>query len=1144
MNKFFSLFLVAFLLAGALLPAAPVYAVTEQASADPVPAFQLTEPFWNCISLVGNAEECSIYPDSTPEMLISLSKPNITGGLKYTSMAIFEITCSTAYCPTLAYFVYADIFLSVNGGGANSYQLEVKLEKRVNNVWEDVFVDQIGCEDACTYQKSTAIKKAQLGEFANPNAPVRLRWAIDWKGTYGVFPAVKPDLNAEIKMSFIDVQCDERYTIVENIADYDIDETVEEPQGPDAEAPAVPDNMIAPILEDNLYRLETSGGPWRNGSYNKDMYMVEVSFDEGLNWTPLDRVETPCSTAKLPEPDLMVVYFVAPPGSTSMQIRVWDQGGNFADNTLVNELSPMHYRLDLAVAFTTSCSNTFTYDTEADLLISGTIPANDGAGVWVDIPFPHEIIDDSTGFPYNYPWIVIETGPQGWTEPPNMRWDAEGRWFSDNSNAFLIGQQEGQNQPPDGSYAECVEQIEGGGYRIYLQSPNDKMLNLVVNDQDANFANNTGALEYRIYYATYSRPRAECESTYELANDYISSTVSATAENGKKIADVVQPVDANFSAQEVAVGAWYALDTDAGPWIGPGNTHGKSLRMQISLGTAAGPLTWHDLEDWEDAACVVDLDNVGHIRVYFQVPLDLLGAGQTNARAYYLRVDDTDFSGNTGSMGYTLRRVDYVVDDPVDGECTNFGYDLSGPLAEVVIPATASNGVALVNSQFIPDNYYLLAIDGGPWYEGESSPPLYAVEVSTNNGGTWSPALTHPSVLCAEERQGDEVYLFVRPQVGEVWKFRVMSVSYADNIGNQHITVYPANPDGELTGSCLEGAELYEIGQLIIDPKREDGVIMNSINNYPLVAGEVYAFQIYEGSWMDNALLGPLSARYYNLDFSTDNGDTWQQLHEHDRIDCFRYISRPLLLGGKARFKMEIGDVLRMRVSNGNPDTDEDWTNNGGSVTIKIFAVTNAEDSDITDVPILVGVNDVCMEVAVRPASMLDLAGWTMYGFDTLRLYIAWCPRHNQAIRQIFTLFEQYEPFATIAAFSKFFKTAQQELNSYNWNNNDVAISQVNTSDQASRNAANQILSPRGGGNPWTNGVINIRDTNTSTFSTSCNSALKAYIGSQMADSYCFAGNMLKAVGVNRWFQVLVDMIALVALGIYIAMRIVKPGMT
>lgn len=948
-------------------------------------------------------------------------------------------------------------------------------------------------------------------------------------------------VQSEITYSFFPAPCDERFTVIENIADYDIDETIEIPLGP--EDLEEPDYQKIPIIGGNAYRLETFGGPWRGaaGQPNTDMYSTAISFDEGVTWMRLGDVPWLCAYSKPPEPDLMVVYFLAPEEAEYFMIRV-DDAVIWDDNSLVDEESPMHYKLDLVYEYFAACSQAFTYGDE-DLLTSGFIPASDSSGVTVTIPFPASLISSQTSLPFSFPWVVIETGPEGWVDGGvdiASRYAAIGKWLIPPapSQEFAIGDDNNEIVEEPGGLVACVEPIFGGGYRVYVQSPNTSYLNLTVQDGDNNYANNTGQLEYRIYLAEYIRPNAACEGIYQFTNDAWGSTVDAKAEAGKNIGQVVYPTVAAFN--DLAIGSWYALDTEDGPWRAPGVGHGTtgSYEMQISLGTPAGPLVWHDLDTWEDAACIVPLDNVGHIRVYFQVPNDLLG-GPSGARVYYLRVKDTDFSTNSGFMGYRLRRV-LEVTAPPDGEglCTQFGYELNTAVADISIPATAGNGVLANPAQMLPDNYYLLDVDGGPWYEGIASIEEYGIEISSDNGTTWYAPQLHPSVLCAEDPANTGYKIFIKPQAGELWKFRVASTSFADNIGSQHITVRPANPDGEIVGTCLAGAELFEIATYIVDAKRDDGIVI------PLVVGEVYAIKIHEGYWRDNAILGPLSAQYYNLDMSVDNGTTWEQLHEHSRIDCFQYVSRPLLLGGQARFQPDTGETIRLRVANDMPGTDGNWNNNGYGVTVKIYAVTNADDSNIGDVPVITGLGDACMEMAIRPTSLLDLAGWVMYGFDTFRLYIAWCPRHNAALQAIFSLFGQYEPFATMASFVTFYQTTKTELESYNWSNSDVNNSAIGSSDSQTMSAVDAMLGQPESNSPWQGGFINIRDTSKSNFSTYCNSALKPYLGSQLADPYCFAGNMMKAVGVNIWFQVLVDIMAVIALLMYIVLRIIKPAMT
>lgn len=1129
MKKLFHILPLVAILFTALAPAAPVFASTEQAP-EPAPVFQLEEPYWDCVT-VPTGMTCP--NDSRPDMVFTGTGTD--GNINPNIIVRADLICNTADCPSMAYFVYVRVDIDVHGTPGTGSLAPTPWLLRIRSYQGTTTYFQNDVEFPAQTGRITyylPIKKAQFGPW-NGN-PTRLETRL-YMPAGGVYNGFNADVN--VTYSFYPAPCDERFTVIETIADYDIDETIEMPLGPDDLEE--PDYQKIPITGGNAYRVETFGGPWRvKGLESLDWYTTSVSFDEGVTWMRLSDIEWLCAYSKPPEPDLMVVYFLAPEEAEYFMIRVDDT--IFEDNYLVDEESPMSYRLDLVYEYFSSCSQNFTYG-EEDLLTSGTIPANSSSGVTVEIPFPHTLISSATGMPYSFPWVVIETGPDGWYDGGGQeRFSALGKWLIPPAPSveFQIGDDNPENELPTDGLVACAEPILGGGFRVYVQSPNTTFLNLAVNDIDSNYANNTGELDYRIYLAEYVRPAAACEGVYQLGNSSWSGTVDAKAESGKAVGQVVLPTVSAFN--DFAIGSWYAIDTQDGPWRAPGVGHGTtgSFEMQISLGTPAGPLVWHDLDTWADAACIVPLDEVGHIRVYFQVPNDLLGAPD-GGRAYYLRVKDTDYSTNSGFMGYTVRSVLQVTAPPDEGgQCSQFGYELNTAVADISIPATAANGVLANPTQLLPDNYYLLDVDGGPWYEGISSPEEYGIEISSDNGVTWYAPQLHPSVLCAEDPANTGYKIFIKPQAGELWKFRVASTSFTDNIGNQHITVRPANPDGEIVGTCLADAELAEIATYIVDAKREDGIVI------PLVIGEVYAIKIHEGYWRDNAILGPLSAQYYNLDMSVDNATTWEQLHEHSRIDCFQYVSRPLLLGGMARFQPQTGETIRLRVANGNPGTDGDWSNNGYGVTVKIYAVTNADDSNIGDIPVITGLGDACMDMAIRPTSILDLAGWVMYGFDSFRLYIAWCPRHNAAIQAIFSLFGQYEPFATMASFITFYNTTKAELDSYNWTNSDVNNSPIATSDAQTMGTADAMLSQPESSNPWQGGPVKIRDTSKGNFSTYCNSALKPYLGARLADPYCFAGNMMKSVGVNLWFQVMVDIMAVAALLIYIVFRIIKPAMT
>jgi hypothetical protein len=111
------------------------------------------------------------------------------------------------------------------------------------------------------------------------------------------------------------------------------------------------------------------------------------------------------------------------------------------------------------------------------------------------------------------------------------------------------------------------------------------------------------------------------------------------------------------------------------------------------------------------------------------------------------------------------------------------------------------------------------------------------------------------------------------------------------------------------------------------------------------------------------------------------------------------------------------------------------------------------------------------------------------------------------------------EPFATIAEVQALLQNTQDELEGYNWDNDEVS-SVLYTNQDASDDVEEMILPYTSNNSPWKGGpVINFNDSYS--FDTDCDNALTATIGPYAAGGVCWVSAIAKDSGLSLWIQLI-----------------------
>ena len=846
----------------------------------------------------------------------------------------------------------------------------------------------------------------------------------------------------------------------------------------------------APVTPSQTYKVEIFNGPWNDGS--TDRFDSAYSTD-GTNYTAVSLLESDCKS--LDETGYYSFLITVAAGVDEIYIRVNDTVGNFGNNT-----GSLSFRITMVYIYV-NCEGQFSYDPQGEQIAAGEVAATSTGVKAADLTIAS--------------WYVFVT--------------TAGHWHNGAGPTELFGvsarNSAGAYQSL-GAYEQSNCQSWAGNYvTVYFQA-DQADLYLRVSDAGGVFSDNTGSVSYAIYAATYTRFPDLCESIYQIGDLVETKYVAGNMINGITLdtKGAIKMEDVTGGGDAPVVSKWYVLDVIGGPWTKAGV---PSYSAQFSNDD---PASWVGLEIHPDVACAVQLDMMGRYRIYFQAAKD---------KTYKFRVDDTNFIGNTGTLGYTLYEVASTdTYDPVDigiDTCDTY-YTQGAQIWEATLSSTNQDGYVL--SGYTNGDMISISTFNGPWDDGSGN--RWDIALSGDDGSTWYSIWEYPGVSCAQSADGDHMTVYLTAQFGKTYRVRINDDAglFANNTGTMLVTAYGSTHTIDPWYSCADDYQMRTInlngswGDFFQLPDFMSGVFDDNLYRFPipqtlengvqigtpvlgvLQTGKTYAIKIVNGPWYDV----PSTDERMDAALSSDNGTNWEEIAP-GMGECTVQNDAGSIM---TFFTIASGEKYRVRVNDDGSLID--FAYNLGNLEYQLYAAQ--DDSTIYDDNDGGGVIPdwvlSCNQQCVRPSSILDVSAWLEYGRCQISYFLSWCPEHTAALGYVNSIFEDREPFGSIIEIANLIPYTQSEINAYEWDTSDVP----NFDTLALGGDGVGMINPLGFANglsqssPWNGGEIKFEQPALGGGESlkTCSSNLTAIIGgpsSKLPSGYCFVLNVTKLYGVH-----------------------------
>jgi len=367
-------------------------------------------------------------------------------------------------------------------------------------------------------------------------------------------------------------------------------------------------------------------------------------------------------------------------------------------------------------------------------------------------------------------YYLLETAPGPWNDSYLDRYDAAVSFDRSTWTPLL-----------DWEITSCVSETLPGYSSVYFR-PISETFYIRVNDEDGQFADNSGSLSYSI--SDVSCPTCgpgipNCEDSFTkgdllLQMDYEASNQSGFDFGLPEYGWSDNPLLAGVPRYRFEPDQWYAVETVSPPfYYGDGLFMGGKGDISDDFGNLVP--TWTPLDDF--GACVVEYET-GYQRVYF-----LTEDTEYGIRAH---VDQSGLIG--GDLNVNLYGATFT---PPPSPCES-KYSLSLWRESAAIYADRPNGYPLPRQFTFSHGWWALTTILGPWYEDLGTSPQYEIEISDDSGATWRELTEYEGAQCVAEPtyNHDRIYFYVPEEKVDTFMVRVHdqdgggSSDFGDNTGS------------------------------------------------------------------------------------------------------------------------------------------------------------------------------------------------------------------------------------------------------------------------------------------------------------------------------------------------------------------------
>jgi hypothetical protein len=433
-----------------------------------------------------------------------------------------------------------------------------------------------------------------------------------------------------------------------------------------------------------------------------------------------------------------------------------------------------------------------------------------------------------------------------------------------------------------------------------------------VNDLAGEFANNTTVTAPLTYTLDAIQTVTACSGMfdYDPLNDWIGSGEIDAASNEPLMPSVKEP---GFEA-----GEWYVLSTDGAPWVAGGeNRYDIKATVPPDQGLYAS-----EMSVWKYTQCWEYTGELQHKRYFFQLP----GAGLS------LWANHLNGESGSGTIHFNIYHVSSVIFPPADCESS---YTTNKMFIDDTVDANASNGFQLNNPfgnplenpldpDWVVGNYYMLQTKGGPWTNGLYGVTSYEIQLSADDGATWSTPETWTHALCvAKTDLLGHIKVYFRYEGTERFRVRVNDTDFSGNMSNQPFEVWRAtNITPPTTGSCSDHFQpMAENVSVDIPPAVDIGIAPAFV-----VSDGSYYMVETRGAFTD---AGMETGIFSGAEISDDNGQSWYPWEDYPLKLCYETFSETWqntgqLVHMRLYFAATTNRIFKFRAD----DFDGIWTNN------------------------------------------------------------------------------------------------------------------------------------------------------------------------------------------------------------------------